>query len=69
MSAIVHEPLTRSWRGKLCWPGLKPLTIVERPEDIDPLVRVANEAVLIEGDPSYAAGVLPDDHEFLFQID
>ena len=69
MRALLHEPSIRGSHPELCWPGLKPAALIECPDDIDPLVRVVNEPVLIQGDPSYADAVLADGHEFLFQID
>ena len=71
MRAIVHAPSPRGERAELGWPGLRSTSLVGLPAGANApaLVRIADEPVLIQNEPSYARAVLADGHRFLFQID
>lgn len=70
MRALVHAPAPRGERTDLGWPGLRSAALVEMPDEEDSiaLVRIADEPVLIQNEPSYADAVRADGHQFLFQV-
>lgn len=71
MRALVHAPSPRGDRPDLGWPGLRSAALAPLPAGSEEpaLVRVAEEPVLIQQQPSYAAAVEADGHRFLFQVD
>jgi len=70
MRALVHEPSPRGARSDRAWPGLRAAALSASDDAAEPpLVRIADEPVLIQNEPSYADAVRADGHRFLFQID
>lgn len=70
MRALVHPPSARGNRSDLGWPGLRSVGLSELPNGGEtPLVRIDDEPVLIQNEPSYADAVRADGHHFLFQVD
>ncbi|WP_116204261.1 hypothetical protein [Amycolatopsis circi] len=70
MRALVHAPSPRGEHTAMGWPGLRSTALVETPDADDSiaLVRIADEPVLIQNEPSYADAVRADGHQFLFQV-
>lgn len=70
MRALVHQPSSRGNRSDLGWPGLRSVGLtVLLDDDATPLVRIDDEPVLIQNEPSYSEAVRADGHHFLFQVD
>jgi hypothetical protein len=69
MRALVHEPSPRSARVELGWPGLRSVALAASVDDAPPLVRIADEPVLVQNEPSYGDAVRAGGHRFLFQVD
>jgi hypothetical protein len=75
MRALVHEPSPRGSRSELGWPGLRSVALSRMPDadegaDASPaLVRIGDDPVLIQQEPSYGDAVRAEGHRFLFQVD